>query len=450
MGRGEKVPGRVESFSPLPRWRWVGPSSFAVSLAAHLGLLGLGAFVLSIGLRRGPVDGPPPSDREILVEVAPLHLPSLHFGPPLGESSPEDSVPIDDVEPGGSEGLTRPDMERAGRGGSRRADNAALNLADRNDGLTLSREVTSRIDRDQIQRLHTSRDRATYEDRRSTTHPMDLVFLASGEGHLAERRPLAPSDPNRGALRAEPPALRGSVVGAPRQDGQLETGHQAGGATRGGAHAAPGVGILAGTPGPDHRTSASVARGRPRVTEAAPSIPADRTGSPKDTVDSEQEVAATVQSLVHASTAGGVLGGGPGGQEGPGAAGSDGQTGSGSRAAPMGGGSGPFTGLSDADPRITAYRRSVLAKIYPLWENAFPKSASLEGKQGRAVIALVIYSDGHVDGVRVARPSGVPEFDDNVRLAVLRAAPFGPFPPNIPTPSMNWKITFDMNNPVVR
>jgi TonB family protein len=107
-------------------------------------------------------------------------------------------------------------------------------------------------------------------------------------------------------------------------------------------------------------------------------------------------------------------------------------------------------GLSDADPRISAYRRSVLAKIYPLWENAFPKSASLEGKQGRAIIALVIYSDGHVDGVRVARPSGVPEFDDNVRLAVLRAAPFGPFPPSIPGPSMSWKITFDMNNPVVR
>jgi len=322
-------------------------------------------------------------------------------------------------------------------------------LADRNDGLTLSREVTSRIDRDQIQRLATSRDRTSYEDRRSTTHPMDLVFLATGDGHLAERRPRAALDPNRGALRAEPPAVRGSAVGGPREEGELET-HEVGGAMPGGARAAPGVGILGGTPGRDHRTSAAIARGRPRVPEAAPSIPADRVGSPKDTVDSEQEVAATVQSLVHASTAGGVLGGGPGGQEAPGAAGSEGAAGPGARAAPFGGGSGPFTGLSDADPRISAYRRSVLAKIYPLWENAFPKSASLEGKQGRAIIALVIYRDGHVDGVRVARPSGVPEFDDNVRLAVLRAAPFGPFPPNIPTSSMNWKITFDMNNPVVR
>jgi TonB family protein len=434
----------------LPRWRWVGPGSLVVSLAAHLGLLVVGAWALSVGFTHGAAEKPSASDPEIPVEVAPIRLPSLHFGPPVGETSPDEPPPLDAVEPGGGEGFARPDMDRAGRGGSRRADSAALNLADRNDGLTLSPEVTSRIDRDQIQRLETSRDRTTYEDRRSTTHPMDLVFLATGDGHLAERRPRAAADPNRGSLRSEAPVTRGSVVGAPREDGELEATHEVGGATPGGAHAAPGVGILAGTPGQDHRTSAAVARGRPRVTEAAPSIPADRTGSPKDTVDSEQEVAATVQSLVHASTAGGAPGGGPGGQEGPGASGSDGAAGDGSRAAPFGGGAGPFTGLSDADPRISAYRRSVLAKIYPLWENAFPRSASLEGKQGRAIIALVIYSDGHVDGVRVARPSGVPEFDDNVRLAVLRAAPFGPFPPNLGTPSMNWKITFDMNNPVVR
>jgi TonB family protein len=107
-------------------------------------------------------------------------------------------------------------------------------------------------------------------------------------------------------------------------------------------------------------------------------------------------------------------------------------------------------GLDDQDPRISAYRRSVLAKIYPLWENAFPKSAGLDGRQGRTIVSMVIYSDGQVDQVRVTRPSGVSEFDENVRVAVLRAAPFGPFPPSIPGPSMRWSITFDMSNPVVR
>ena len=342
-------------------------------------------------------------------------------------------------------------MDRAGRGGSHRADSAALNLADRNDGLMLSRDVTSRIDRDQVQRLRTS-TRARDVRRSKIDDAPDGSRVsrdgARSPGRAPSRTP--PSIPAAARFARTQLAVRGSVVGTPHDDGELESAHDLGGAAPGGERAAPGVGILTGAPGQDHRPSAAVARGRPRVTEAAPSIPAERTGSPKDTVDSEQEVAATVQSLVHASTAGGQLGGGPGGQDGPGSAGSEGAAGPGAHAVPFGGGAGPFTGLSEDDPRISAYRRSVLAKIYPLWENAFPKSASLEGKQGRAIISLVIYSDGHVDRVRVSRPSGVPEFDDNVRLAVLRAAPFGHFPPSIPTPSMRWNITFDMQNPAVR
>jgi len=58
--------------------------------------------------------------------------------------------------------------------------------------------------------------------------------------------------------------------------------------------------------------------------------------------------------------------------------------------------------------------------------------------------------DGHVEQVRVTRPSGVPEFDDNVRKAVLRAAPFDRFPKSIPGPSMRLSTTFDMSNPVVK
>ena len=77
-------------------------------------------------------------------------------------------------------------------------------------------------------------------------------------------------------------------------------------------------------------------------------------------------------------------------------------------------------------------------------------SHALEGLQGTAIITFVLGQDGNVISAVVSRPSGVPEFDENVRLAVLRAAPFGPFPPTIPGPSMRWSITFDMTNPVVR
>lgn len=442
---------RMNQSLGLPRSRLVGAGSIVGSVLVHGLLVGAGAWLFSAGMRAPAQEPPDGSPKEVAVDVAPLVLPRLNMGAPSGQASAQVPDPTDEVKPGGGEPIARPDSHHRGRGGSTRADSPAINLADRDEGLTLSREVTSRIDRDQIQRLDTATDRASHEDRRSTTHPMELIFLATGSGHLAERRLVADSDPSRGTLRAPPAAMLGSMVGAePMGPGEFEPARDFGGRDPGSVRVSPGLGIMHGDVGRDHRQSAAVAMGRPLVTEGPPSIPSDQAGRPRDNVDSEQEVAATVQSLVHASTAGGPSGSGPGGEEGSAATGSSGESGPGSVAAPFGGGSGPFTGLSDTDPRITTYRRSVLAKIYPLWENAFPKSASLEGKQGHAIISLVIYSDGHVSNVSIARPSGVPEFDENVRNAVLRAAPFAPFPPSIPGPSMRWSITFDAKNPAVR
>jgi TonB family protein len=443
----------VRSFD-LPRSGVVGAGSLVLSVLGHVVLVGAGAYVFSTGFPSGAAKDAAgaPAGTEISVDVVAPPAPSFRAGPALGDSSEEAPVPTDPVAPGGGEPLARPDMDRAGHGGSLHADSRALNLADRDDGLTLSRDVTSRIDRDQVQRIETSKDRATQDDRRSTTNPMQLVFLATGSGRVAERRPSARANPSRGALRAPPAsAVGGSIGSAPMEPGELEPAAAEAGGDRAGVHrASPGVGIERGVPGTDHRISAAVATGRPMVTKASPSVPANQSGRARDTVDSEQEVAATVQSLVHASTAGGLLSTGAGGEDAAGPSGSGGVSGSGSRSAPIGGGDGPFAGLSDADPRISAYHRSVYAKIYPLWEDAFPKTAALEGKQGRAIVSLVIHSDGHVDDVRVSRASGVPQFDENVRLAVLRAAPFGPFPPSISAPSMRWSITFDMNNPAVR
>jgi TonB family protein len=440
------------TFDP-PSSRLVGAGSFVASLVGHLVVVGAGAYLVSAGFGSGTAkaEGTSPEPGEVAVDVGPVQAPEFHVGPAFGEPSEEAPFPIDPVPPGGGEPLARPDMDRSGRGGSLRADSAALNLADRDEGLTLSREVTSRIDRDQIQRLATSSDRASEDDRRATTHPMELVFLATGSGRVAERRPSSRVDPSRGAMRAPVASVVGGELGAaPMESGGLEAARDPGGDRAGSDRASPGTGIEHGVPGRDHRASAAVATGRPLVAEASPSIPATQSGRARDTVDSEQEVAATVQSLVHASTAGGLQGGGPGGEEGPGPSGSGGPSGEGSRASPFGGGAGPFTGISDGDPRISTYKRSVLSKIYPFTENAFPKDAIADGKWGRAVVSVVIYRDGHIDNVRIARGSGVPEYDENVRLAVVRAAPYGPFPPSIPAPSIRFNITIDANNPVVR
>src|SRR5260221_2904467 len=175
------------SASPrLPRSPLIGAGSLIGSVLVHVLLVGAGALLVSAGLH-APAATALPGTTEVAVDVAPLVLPKLSMGMPSGQTAAQMPEPTDEVDPGGGEPVARPDSHRKGRGGTARADHAALNLSDRDEGLTLSREVTSRIDRDQIQRLDTQADRASNEDRRSTTHPMDLIFLATGTGHLAER-----------------------------------------------------------------------------------------------------------------------------------------------------------------------------------------------------------------------------------------------------------------------
>src|SRR5262249_46482834 len=64
----------------------------------------------------------------------------------------------------------------------------ATNLAAMNDDMKLDTDLLSRLDRDQVQRLKTASRRTTHEDRRATTQPMELTFLATGKGDHAERR----------------------------------------------------------------------------------------------------------------------------------------------------------------------------------------------------------------------------------------------------------------------
>jgi len=130
---------------------WAG--SFIASLVGHVVVVGLGLrFSTGFG---APASGPIATTseaNEVAVEVATSDSSLFRAGPALGRTRSLTTTPFRPIRaPGGGEPLARPDMDRPGRGGSLRADDAALNLADRNDGLTLSRDVTSRIDRDQIQ-----------------------------------------------------------------------------------------------------------------------------------------------------------------------------------------------------------------------------------------------------------------------------------------------------------
>ena len=294
-------------------------SAWLLSLVGHLALVSGGAVIFARSLS-DPADRlarPPPADDKIEIE-----LPTMVEGSVAAGAAP---VATPELLPrGGGEALPRPDSGSAGRGGTDTAAQPAYNLADRDDGAFLSSEVMSRLDRSQIARIETGAgDRASREDWRASRRPMELTFLASGspDGKRAERRTPSKTDPSAGSEGAGVAAHRGSAPGAAeRPEGVGEPTRAPGAAELGGDRSSPGSGVRDGRAGLDHRDSADVARGRPRVAEGTPSVPANVADKPRDTLDSEQEVASAIQSIVHASTAGGAPRGGGGGAGGAGAA----------------------------------------------------------------------------------------------------------------------------------
>jgi TonB family protein len=319
--------------------------------------------------------------------------------------------------------------------------------------MRLSAALLDRLDRDQVQRIHSGADRASREDRRSTTHPMELTFLASGRGDRAERRAPNDTDPSRGALVAARAAVSGGNLGSPEPfgEGVSPASPAVGGERLGTASGSPGVGIRNAAPGADHRASARVTTARPDVTLGPVAVEALRKARPNDDVDSDQEVATAVRSLVHASTAGGLAGQGSGGSGGGGDPGAGGVAGPGSHPLPLGNGDGDWLDLDTTDPRLVPYFRRVHAKVEPLWADAFPRSAMLDLKQGTVILEFTISPDGTA---RVswppARPSGIDEFDRNCANAIRKASPFDPVPRELGRVSLRIRAPFVAVNPIVR
>lgn len=441
-----------------PDGRWRIASAWALSIAGHVALAASGGVLVARGFAPdAPNEALPPPAGDIPIE---MELPLVATSSATGSvklEQPEGR--IDPAPPSGGEAVPRPDTGSRGRGGDDEVDRAAVNLADRDDETTLASEVRSRWDRSQVQRLRTGRDRSSPEDWRAAENSTELTFVADGVGHRLERRPPAPSDPASGA-RAAPPASRagGALPREPADAGEgarriaaaSESGAMGGDAAAAGQKlASAGVGVHDGRPGSDHRASAAVARARPLVARAEAAFPANVPGEARDRIDSEQEVAEALQSIVHASTAGGLLGPGRGGEAWPGPAGAGGRRGAGSVSTALGSGRGDRGAPDPVDAMRTTYVGRVLAKIHPLWRDAFPRWAALEGRQGTTIVTFVLRADGSVASATVTRPSGIPEFDENCRQAVLRGAPYGPLPPELGS-SFRWAMPFEARNPAVR
>jgi TonB family protein len=419
-------------------WTWL------ASLALHLAAVGVvGEWALR-SLERGPSrpDVSHPAPRAASIELPVMAEVSL------ASEEPRDPVGAVPTVSGGPT-VARIDTGRDGRGGDVTVSRAATHLADLDEQLTLSRGTLNRIDRDQSARVRSQATRASWEDRRSTTHPMELSFLSSADLARMERRSVSDHDPSRGVLASRPGSAPGAAPGVSAFAG-TELAGVAGSARQGTTTSSPGAGVRDGSPGLEHRTAAAVASARPAVAQAPVSVEALEHARPRDNVDSEQELTSKVEALVHASTAGGVVARtGIGGTGGGGAAGSFGLTGAGSHPAPLGEGASDWFDLSSTDPRIVAYFRRFHAKVDPLWVDAFPKSAMLELKQGTVILDVTIAEDGTA---QVAwppeRPSGIDEFDRNCAEAVRRAGPFDPIPRELGLTRLHVRAPFVAKNPI--
>ncbi len=444
---------RLDEEHRLQRTRNLGPAkagwSLACSVVAHVAVLGAVGWIAYRSLSAREAREARLAQTTPPEEVVSIELPRFSDGALVAdrEDVPE-GAPPDSM---GGATVARVDEGAAGRGGS--ASGArATNLAAMDDSVNLYPDEWTGVERDQLQRLETSRKRTTHEDRRATTHPMELTFLATGKGERMERRPSAPSDPSRGSLSSARPAVLGGHPGTRDADDDDVTGGSAGAARAGEIASSPGVGVRDGAAGAKHSEAARVALGRPMVAEGPPTIPAIVRGRPNDTVDSDQAVASTVRSIVHASVAGALLEGpGRGGTSGPESDPGAGGAGRGSIARPLGRGDGDAFDWYDVDPAWVAYKRHLHSKIDPLWANAFPKSAMLELKQGTVILSVTIAANGaatvHWPPVR---PSGIDEFDRNCADAVRRAGPFNALPASLGRSSMTVKMPFEAKNPIIK
>ncbi len=380
--------------------------------------------------------------------TVPIALDWVAHGDLLQPGMPGDpkAVPSkqDDIEP--SSGVARearPDTRDRGRGGTKESTEAAHRLSQSVDGITLATDPSTLAESNQLSRIHTDDDRLSREDRRRTPNPMELTFLASGSGQRRERLDLARSDPASGAFGGVPHpegARAGDIE--PAADGFRPI--VVGVATPGDKPVAA-LGVDRGSRRDEYRRSAAVALARPSVQQGRASIQTSEHGRPADTVDSTLEVSDLVQALISASSAGGPLGRGPGGETGGPLPGHDGQEGAGSSARPSGNGNQGGNAVLGADN----YAAGVAKKVYPYWENAFPEWALIKGKGGVAIVGVTILADGTVRDIHIVRASGVPEFDKNVAHALELASPFGPLPAKLRRTGLELHIAFDAVNPGV-
>src|SRR6185369_13282810 len=356
----------------------VGSGAFATSLVAHGLLLTCGALLISHSLRARSNAPHEPIIRQGEVEV---ELPS--FDAAASDQERESEVlpeEAETVQPGGGPLTRHADTERGGRGGSKTASEAATNLDSHIDPISLETDAPTHLDRSQVQRLHTANARRSWDDHRSTPTPMQLTFLATGKGRVPERRVLGANAP--GSIAGTVPASVGGVAGGAVDEVGAAGDPVSGAAVAGRQESEPQSGAPVVAPKMAPSRGAQVLVARPWVMRARPALPTEVRARPSDLDDSSQAVSS---------------GFGPG---------------------------------PDAlnDPGIQGYVSSLKQRVDDQLRRAFPDWAIEAGRSGHVIFELSVRADGHLERVRMVRPSGIAEYDGNVLSGVQRIASFGPLP----------------------
>lgn len=412
--------------------RFTSSTALAVSLAAHVLVFGVGS--LAKGVASWPA-----RDRacEDVVELEALPGESSQTGVGLREVDPV-RVVVASLSDEPWEGVTvvaHPDFGPGARGGTDRASEAAHNLTTSNDAITLSRNILDSAVMDQVSRVESGRTRSSSEDRTALRDPGDAAWSADAPVRSRGRFESADTESARAQLgamrevvRGTAPALRGASAAFPPLDERPRSGTDRE-ARRASDRAAQ-----------TSRRAAPASGGVPLASRDRASVIADARGETADVVNSAEQVQSPTQALLHASTAGGATGAGPGGESGALRPASGGVGSFGSRARASGGGSG--FGL---DVRLDGYRRRLQGSVhFP----EFPRWAVAQGRGGVAIVGLTILANGSLAEVHLVRSSGVLEFDHDVVQAIRHAAPFEPLPPSLGH-ALAIRYTFDATNPAV-
>lgn len=382
-----------------------------VSVGLHLALL---VGVSYEGQSKGALPAPAVLAVPDIVESEYLD-PSID---PLGGSPMPAQVepPRAPEDVGGLAQHEHPDTSERGHAGQSRASARALNHAAHVDPLTLERQALNNLRVTQVQRVRTGHIRRSRDQRRTERRPMELTFVDTGSAAAAfsvlGSRQLA------GELL---PAL-----------GQMQVVVRASNS-------------LVNTSGSHRNEPATEARAqaRPAVPTARFALVAESFGSPSDTRLSPARVSTVVQALQHASTLGGPVGPGVGGQPALGAPGIGGSGRAGASSSNLGNGS-----RSGAlDPILGQYLQRLRRSVD--WGHAFPSWAVAEGRGGIAIVRMTILANGRLAELQLLRTSGVKEFDENLVAAIRKAAPFAPIPVTLGRSSLALNFSFDATNPAV-